>query len=225
MWILLVEDDVNLSNDLKHQLSNENFEVDVAFDGMIAERLIQKNPYDCILLDINIPGKNGYDIVKTCRKKNISTPIIMITAFGELDDKLSGFDSGADDYIIKPFYFKELLARIKVFLRRSEIYSKENNHLFIEDLSIDLQKREVTRKEKTIRLTAREFELLAILAEAGGNPVSKKELLRKVWGTTFEANTNTIEVFINLLRNKIDKQFEPKLIKTRIGFGYYLGKD
>jgi DNA-binding response OmpR family regulator len=225
MRILLVEDDVNLSEDLKKQLLLERYEVETAFDGLIAERLIARTAYDCILIDVNIPGKNGYELVKSIRSREISTPVIMITAFGEIDDKMQGFNSGADDYITKPFFFKELLARIKVFLRRSLHYNRDTELLHIEDLQINIPKREVSRMGNPIRLTAREFELLLILAESGGNPVSKKELISKVWGTTFQANTNTIEVFINFLRTKIDKPFDLKLIKTRIGFGYYLGKD
>lgn len=226
MRILLVEDDINLSKDISHQLSVEKFEVDNAFDGLIAERMVQKYKYDCILVDVNIPGKNGFDLVKSIRHRQIATPIIMVTAFGEIEDKLYGFDSGVDDYIIKPFFFKELLARIKVFIKRSESYSALSNDIIIvEDLVIDLLKREVKRNNEVIKLTAREFELLVALGQANGNAVSKKELISKIWGTSVEVNTNTIEVFINLLRSKIDKQFEPKLIKTRIGFGYYLGKD
>ncbi len=225
MRILLAEDDVRLSDDIIHQLQLHKFEVDAAFDGFIAEQLAQRNPYDCILVDVNMPGKNGYELVKSIRASGIHTPVIMITAFGELDDKMLGFDSGADDYITKPFFFKELLARIRVFLKRAAQSSRTSEVLQVEDLVINLAKSEVSRCGNVIRLTAREYELLVMLAEAGGNPVSKKELLSRVWGTNFEANSNTIEVFINVLRNKIDKPYEPRLIKTRIGFGYYLGKD
>lgn len=223
MKILLVEDDLNLSGDLKHQLLLEKFEVETAFDGMLAERLILKNQYDCILLDINIPGKNGYELTKEIRARQINTPVIMITAYGELEDKLNGFAEGADDYITKPFYFKELLARVNVFLKRSEHYSAKNSS--VADLVVNHNKKQVFRNGTLIKLTPREYEIINILVEAGGNPVSKKQLLQKVWGTTFEANSNTIEVFINMLRSKIDKDFEPKLIKTRIGYGYYLGVD
>jgi len=223
MKILLVEDDFNLSNDLKHQLVLEQFEVDTAFDGALAERLIARNEYDCILLDVNVPGKNGYELTREVRKKQIYTPIIMITAYGELEDKLQGFDEGADDYVTKPFYFKELLARINVFLKRSEHYSSKNTS--VADLTVNHNKKQVFRDGKLIKLTPREYEIINMLVEANGDPVTKKQLLQKVWGTTFEANTNTIEVFINMLRNKIDKDFEPKLIKTRIGYGYYLGVD
>src|SRR4051812_26716607 len=117
MKILLIEDDKNLSDDLKHQLLAEKFVVDTAYDGLVAERLISQNDYDCILLDVNIPGKNGYELSKSLRQRKITTPIVMITAYGEIEDKLLGFEGGADDYITKPFYFKELLARIRVFLK------------------------------------------------------------------------------------------------------------
>ncbi len=225
MKILLVEDDVHLSNDLKHQLNSEGFEVDTAFDGMIAERLFQRNNYDCFLFDVNIPGKNGFELVKQIRNLKITSPVIMITAFGEIDDKLTGFESGADDYITKPFFFKELLARIRVFIKRSSHYNQTDSNLKIADLIIDIPSKTVSRSNLPIKLTAREFELLKIMAESKGNPVSKKELLQNVWGASVDANTNTIEVFINLLRNKIDKNFEPKLIKTRVGFGYYLSEN
>jgi len=223
--LLLVEDDIKLSNDIKKQLVFEGFEIDTAFDGLLGERLIQRNQYDCLLFDVNMPGKNGYDLAESVRKMKKTTPIILLTAFGEIEDKLQGFDCGADDYITKPFYFKELLARIKVALKRSEHYGNENKSIVVADMVIDLAKKQVYRNNVSIKLTAREFLLLTILAEAHGNPVSKKELIKTVWGTSLEINTNTIEVFINLLRNKIDKNFSPKLIKTRSGFGYYLAKD
>ena len=223
--LLLVEDDVKLSNDINRQLVFEGFEVDTAFDGLIGERLVQRNQYDCLLFDVNMPGKNGYALAESVRTMKKTTPIILLTAFGEIEDKLQGFDCGADDYITKPFYFKELLARIKVALKRSEHYSVENKSIIIADLVIDLVKKEVYRNGILIKLTAREFLLLQLLAEAQGRPVSKKELIKTVWGTSFEIHTNTIEVFINLLRNKIDRNFSLKLIKTRSGFGYYLGKD
>jgi len=223
MKILLVEDDFNLSNDIKHQLLLEKFEVDTAYDGILAERLINRNQYDCILLDINIPGKNGYELTKEIRRRQLSTPIIMITAYGELEDKLNGFQEGVDDYVTKPFYFKELLARINVFLKRSDHYSTKNS--IIADLVVNHEKKQVFRKGIHIKLTPREYEIINILVEANGAPITKKQLLQIVWGTTFDASSNTIEVFINMLRNKIDKDFEPKLIKTRIGYGYYMDVD
>lgn len=221
--ILLVEDDMDLSNDLKHQLLLENFEVDTAFDGTQAGQILGCDQYECILIDVNIPGKNGYDLAKEIRNRQMTTPIIMITAYGELEDKLVGFENGADDYITKPFYFKELLARINVFLKRSD--KGLPKIASVADLVVNYNRKEVYRNGTLIKLTPREFEIIKILVEANGDPLSKKQLLQKVWGTAFEANSNTIEVFINMLRNKIDKNFEPKLIKTRIGYGYYLAVD
>lgn len=225
MRILLVEDDGQLSADLTHQLECEGFEVVQAYDAFIAEKLIHRQSFSCMLLDVNIPGKNGYELAKLVRGLGLPTPIIMITAFGEIDDKLQGFESGVDDYITKPFFFKELLARIRVFLKRVQNPDSLSMRLVVGDLVIDKEKKVVQRAGQVIKLTAREYELLEIMADAGGNPVSKRQLLEKVWGATFEGNTNTVEVFINLLRNKIDKQFETKLIKTRVGFGYYLAAD
>jgi DNA-binding response OmpR family regulator len=189
----------------------------------LAERLIIRTTYDCILLDVNLPGKNGYELTKEIRKRQITTPVILITAFGEMDDKLFGFANGADDYITKPFYFKELLARIKVFIKRSDRNFIENSS--IADLIVDHNKKQIFRNGVLIKLTPREYEIMDILVKANGNPLSKTQLLQKVWGTIFEANSNTIEVFINMLRNKIDKNSELKLIKTRIGYGYYVSID
>lgn len=221
--VLLVEDDMILSKELKQQLQNEGFEVDSVYDGNIAEKMIRQNKYDLILADINIPGQNGYELVRGMRQQQITIPVIMLTAFGEIGDKLEGFDCGADDYITKPFFFKELLARIKAILKRSDHYTSPQLIVHA-DMIIDARKREVKRGDELIRLTSREYEILLMLADANGQPVSKKEILAKVWGTSFSANTNTIEVFINLLRNKIDKNFDIKLIRTRIGFGYYIGE-
>lgn len=222
MNILLVEDDLNLSRELQQQLSAEGFNVETVYDGTSAGDSITKNKYDIVLADINIPGPNGYELVKNMRQQHVSTPVILITAFGEIDDKLHGFDCGADDYITKPFYFRELLARIKAILKRSE-QQNTSEYIVHRDLSIHTRKREVKRGDKLIRLTSREYDILLMLIEANGEPVSKKDILTKVWGSSFGTNTNTIEVFINLLRNKIDKNFEPKLIRTRIGYGYYIG--
>jgi DNA-binding response OmpR family regulator len=222
MKILVIEDDANLSSDIKEGLTAEGFEVEVVYDGLLAEKLILKNTYGCILLDLNIPGQSGYQVCKFIRSQGISTPVIMLTAFGELDDKLQGFEFGADDYITKPFFFKELLARVKVFIKRAENYKEEKSLINIDTLVIDIKKKEVYRAGNPIPLTAREFEILQMLAEANGNVVAKKDILARVWGHAFDANTNTIEVFINFLRNKIDKGHPVKLINTRIGFGYYL---
>jgi DNA-binding response OmpR family regulator len=226
MRILLVEDDVNLSQDLHKQLVNDGFVVDTCFDGLLAEKMIARNDYQCILLDINIPGKNGLEVCLSIRKKEITIPVIMITSFGELDDKIQGFDCGADDYLAKPFYYKELLARIKVATKRNQgTENRITDKFMLADLVLDYHKKKVFRSGVEIKLTLREFELLKALAIANGNPVSKQYLLENIWGTTYGVNTNTIEVFINFIRNKIDKEHTVKLIKTKVGFGYYLAAD
>ncbi|MCS6795401.1 MAG: response regulator transcription factor [Raineya sp.] len=224
--ILIVEDDFSLAESLKKQLSAEGYLVENVYDGLLAEKLALRQHFDCIILDINLPSKNGYEVCKSLRNHHISTPILMLTAFGELEDKLEGFESGVDDYLPKPFFIKELLARLKALLKRNYQRNEPNSEiLVIEDLQIDVGKKSVQRGNETIKLTAREFQILSILAEARGNPISKKELIQKVWGTNTEVNTNTIEVFINSLRNKIDKNFPTKLIHTKLGFGYYVGKN
>ncbi|MCW5912726.1 MAG: response regulator transcription factor [Cyclobacteriaceae bacterium] len=220
--ILIAEDDVNIASDLKQQLLNEGFSAEVVFDGLLAEKIIARKPFDCIILDINMPGKNGLEVCKSVRSRKITTPILMLTAFGEVEDKLQGFENGADDYLTKPFFFKELLARVRALLKRGAKQQQALQLITINDLVIDLSAKTVNRGDAAIKLTAREFEILTTLAETKGSVVSKKELIKKIWGTSVEVNTNTIEVFINSLRNKIDKQHEVKLIHTRPGFGYFL---
>jgi DNA-binding response OmpR family regulator len=220
--ILLVEDDIHIAADLKSQLSSEGFDVEVLYDGLLAEKLILRKTFHCIILDVNIPGKNGFDVCASIRAQHISTPVLMLTAFGEVEDKIQGFERGADDYLTKPFFFKELLARIRALLKRGSQREDLPQALIIEDLTIDLSSKKVTRNGILVKLTAREFEIISTLATAKGNVVSKKELIQKIWGTTVQVNTNTIEVFINSLRNKIDKNHSTRLLHTRQGFGYYL---
>ncbi|UYQ92621.1 response regulator transcription factor [Chitinophaga horti] len=220
--LLLLEDDANLAADIKAQLEREAFHVEVRFDGLMAEKTALRQTFDCIILDINVPGKNGYEVCRAIRQEGITTPVIMLTAFGEVEDKLDGFDSGADDYLTKPFYFRELLARIKALLKRGGQANGATGIVSIDTLEIDISKKQVSRAGQVIHLTGREFNILSMLAAAPGQPVSKKELISAIWGTSVEVNTNTIEVFINSLRNKIDKNQPVKLIHTRFGFGYYI---
>ena len=223
MKILLVEDDVTIAQNIKEALNNENYEVDVAYDGLIAEKYLRKEIYDCVILDINLPHKNGYEICKEFRSFNTSTPVLMLTAFDELEDKVQGFECGADDYLVKPFYMKEVLMRIKSLVKRSiNILSGDvSETITIEDLVINQKTKSVKRNQMEIILTPREYQILVKLALAKGELVSKKELIQEIWGGSFDTNTNTIEVFINFLRKKVDKPFEKQLIKTKIGYGYY----
>ena len=223
MNILIVEDDPNLSQNIRDALVDENYLVEVAFDGLIAEKLLKRNDYHCIIMDINLPYKNGYELCKEFRQTNTTTPVLFLTAFDELEDKVAGFDSGADDYLTKPFYMKELLLRVKSLIKRAgNSHEMVNDMITIENLIINQKTKSVTRNNIEITLTPREYQILLKLAFAQGNLVTKQELIREIWGRSFDAKTNTIEVFINFLRNKIDKPFDTKLIKTKIGYGYYL---
>ncbi len=220
--ILLVEDEPKLSHVIQEELSRQGYSVDVAFDGAVAERLFSKHTYALVLLDINLPYKNGLTLCKEFRERNKNIPIIMLTALGEIDDKVDAFQLGADDYLVKPFHFDELQARIKVFLKRADTLPLAVEKLTVADLEIDLQYKSVSRGSKEISLTAKEFALLVILARANGKIVSKQEIMERVWGLSFDTGTNTIEVYISFLRNKLDKPFNNKLIHTKAGFGYYL---
>ncbi|HEX8356755.1 MAG TPA: response regulator transcription factor, partial [Segetibacter sp.] len=175
-----------------------------------------------VLLDVKLPYKNGLALCKQFREEKKSIPIIMLTALGEIQDKMDAFDFGADDYIIKPFHFNELFARIKVFLKRSDPVNEVREVMTIANLEIDLLNKTVSRANTNINLTAKEFALLALLTKSKGKIMSKQEILEKVWGLNFDTGTNTIEVYISFLRNKIDKPFDTKLIHTKPGFGYFI---
>lgn len=217
--ILLAEDEPKLGQVVRLELIRQGYETDVAVDGISAEKLFKQHTYSLILLDINLPGKNGIDLCKAFRIENKDVPIIMLTALDQIQDKVNAFELGADDYIVKPFHFDELFARIKVFLKRAEIVFEK---ISIADLEIDMGNKSVSRDGKNIVLTSKEFKLLVLLAKAKGRIISKQEILEKVWDLSFDTGTNTIEVYISFLRNKIDKPFESKLIHTKQGFGYFI---
>ncbi|MFY7965903.1 MAG: response regulator transcription factor [Chitinophagaceae bacterium] len=221
--ILLVEDETKLSNIIKEELANLGYIVDVALDGYAAEKLFSNNDYSVILLDISLPGKSGLELCKQFRQANKNVPIIMLTALGEIQDKVDAFNLGADDYIVKPFHFDELIARIKALLKRvNTINSNDEQKIVIKDLLIDNESKSVFRQGTEIQLTAKEFALLKLLAVNKGKVISKQEILEKVWDLTFDTGTNTIEVYISFLRNKIDKPFDEKIIQTKSGFGYFI---
>ncbi len=223
--ILIVEDDPDLSRNIKEAFNEGKIETDVAYDGLIAEKFLRKTNYDCIILDINLPGKNGYDICSDFRKYNTITPVLMLTAFDELDDKVQGFNSGTDDYLTKPFYMKELILRVQALLKRSnqENNLTENNDIIsFGDIIIYTKTSKVLRQGIELTLTAREYQILHQLVLAKGELVLKRDLIKEIWGSSFDANTNTIEVYINFLRKKVDKPFNKDSIKTKIGFGYFL---
>lgn len=220
--ILLVEDDPKLGRTVKEELVTNGYDTDLAFDGKIAETLFNKNTYQLVLLDINLPYKNGWDLCKQFRQKNRDIPIIMLTALGEIHDKMDAFNAGADDYLVKPFHLNELLARVKVFIKRMQKNESMDDVLSIGELVIDTNDKTVKREGKEIVLTLKEFMLLELLMRSKGRIVSKAEIAEKVWNINFDTGTNTIEVYINFLRNKIDKPFGNPMIYTKPGFGYYI---
>jgi DNA-binding response OmpR family regulator len=223
MKILIIEDDPTLNKNIKEALIAEGYNAESVFDGLLAERLLKKEEYDCIIMDINLPGKNGFDICKDFRQYNKNTPVIILTAFGELEDKVQGYTCGADDYLTKPFYMRELLLRVNALLKRNANTTTNAKKEIITcgDILINLTSKKVTRQEKEILLTPREFQILIKLIENKGELISKAELIKEIWGSIVDANTNTIEVYINFLRNKVDKPFGKNSIKTKVGYGYY----
>lgn len=222
--ILLVEDDVQLHANIKDALIADGFEVEGAFDGVIAQRLLKTNTYDCLLIDLNLPGKNGYELCADFRKTDEQTPILILTAFDSLDDKVKGFEHGADDYVTKPFYIRELLLRIHALLKRSVVQKTQEEEYSLFGIYINNTRKRVTRNGEEISLTPREYQVLLKLLKSNGDFVSKKELIETIWGNATGMHTNTIEVYINFLRKKIDRPFQKENIKTKIGYGYYLGE-
>lgn len=222
--IVLVEDDPVLNRNICDALTNEGFKVLPLFDGESASDQLKTSMFDAVVLDINLPGKDGYDVCREFRKQNTRTPVLMLTAFDELDDKVKGFSCGADDYLTKPFFMQELILRVNALIKRSlhpGVEKSEPSELIAGDLVIDLINKTVKRAGTNIVLTPREYQILVKLIGASGAPVSKRELIKEIWGAAIDANTNTIEVFINFLRKKIDKPFNRNSIRTKIGFGYY----
>jgi DNA-binding response OmpR family regulator len=217
--ILIVEDEQRLADILKRQLEEAGYSADVANDGYTGRELIGTKKYNLVILDINLPLINGYDLCREIRKTNSKIPIIMLTAYGTPDNKISGFEVGADDYVVKPFDLRELMARVNVFLRRSDINVSEK--IGIADLEMDLTTKTVTRANKKIDLTAKESQLLEMFLRNKDKLLTREFIIEKVWGIEFDPSTNIIDVYVNYLRKKIDRDFEPKLIHTKFGFGFY----
>ena len=220
MRILIVEDEPKVVEFLQKGLCEAGYEVVAAYDGQVGLKLAQRGEFHVIILDVILPLINGLQLAKMIREFNPSVPILMLTALGTTEDKLEGFESGADDYLVKPFEFKELLARVKVMARRSFGPARSNTTLKTGDLILDLDKKMAIRGDQTIELTAKEYALLECLLRNKGRVVSRAEIAEKVWEITFDTGTNIVDVYINILRKKIDRDFEVKLIQTRIGLGY-----
>ena len=223
--ILLVEDEKKIADSLKKGLEEQGFYVMVAYDGTMGEKFFTNYDFDLVILDINLPDVNGYTLSRIIRQKNKNIPILMLTALGTVEDKIEGFEAGADDYLVKPFAFKELLARIKSLLRRTLTTLPTSHILHVSDLEINLDSKEVTRAGNRISLTAKEFQLLEYLVRNKNKVVSRADIAGKVWDIGFDTGTNVIDVYINFLRKKIDKDYPDKLIHTQIGMGYILKEE
>ncbi len=221
--ILLVDDEPRIADTLSFGLTENGYRVTVAYDGGIGYRMFREGGFDLLVLDIGLPGMNGYELCKLVRAENTNIPIIMLTALSTIDDKIEGYDAGADDYIIKPFEFRELLMKIKVLLRRSSDPAQPaGNLLKAGDLVMNLDTREVKRGETPINLTMKESQLLEYLLRNKNRVVSRADIAVNVWNIDFDTNTNIIDVYINYVRNKVDKPFRDKLIHTQVGLGYTL---
>lgn len=221
--ILIIEDEKRVADLLKAGLEENGYQTMVAYDGAMGLRLFQAYSFQLVISDIILPKLDGFELCKEIRKQNERIPILMLTALGSADDKLEGFDAGADDYMVKPFDFRELIARVKVLLRRNgEAVVAPTEEVVYADLVINRNRHEVTRRNIPIKLSPKEYNLLLYMVEHAEKVISRVEIAEKVWNTHFDTGTNFIDVYINYLRKKIDKEFDVKLIHTKPGVGFIL---
>ena len=222
MNVLLIEDEPKTVQSLRQGLEENGYTVDIAYDGLLGRQLATRNSYHLIVSDIIIPGINGLELCRELRNAGNQTPILMLTALGTTDDKVVGLDAGADDYLVKPFEFKEFLARVRALTKRGGMVNQTAQILRFADLVVNMDAKTVHRAEQKIELTAREFNLLVYLIRNQGRVISKAEIAEQVWEIDFDTGTNIIEVYVNYLRKKIDRDFATKLIHTQFGMGYVL---
>lgn len=220
MRVLVVEDEKDLNRVITRKLKAEGYSVDSCFDGAEALDYMEMTPYDVIVMDIMMPEKNGYQVLKEMREKGNRSPVLFLTARDALEDRVKGLDLGADDYLVKPFHFEELMARIRVMLRRN--HGSVSNRLALADLTLDCDTHEVRRGAKRIELSAKEFSILEYMLRNKGIVLSREKLETHIWNYEYQGASNMIDVYIRYLRLKIDKEFEPKLIHTVRGVGYVL---
>ena len=223
MKILLLEDDFKLATEVRRFFEKKGDHCEIIYDGLLFFRQAVQADYDLYLLDINVPSLNGLDVCRKIRETDPQTPILMLTAYSDVQDKVKALDFGADDYLVKPFHLEELNARAKALARRSLQPQNIPDKIYqVADLVINTTEMKVSRGGQEITLTPKEYKLLELLAKQGGRTVSKQTIAEQVWDIHFETGTNTIEVYISFLRNKIDKGADTPLIHTRAGYGYYL---
>lgn len=221
MKILLVEDEPKVSAFIRRGLEEEGFTVDTAFDGDMGGRLALSQSYELVILDVILPLRNGYEVLNVIRQHDQQVPVLMLTALGTTQDKLQGFNGGADDYLVKPFDFPELVARVRALTRRRGQEVK-GAVLTLADLTLNTAAKTVTRAGQPIKLTAREFGLLELFMRHPGRVLSRAEIAENSWEESFDSGSNVIDVYVNYLRNKVDKGFTQKLIHTVVGMGYVL---
>ena len=224
MRILVVEDEQNLNDIIVKRLILEKYGVDTCFNGNDALEYIFSTEYDVIVSDIMLPGIDGFEILKRIREKGIKTPVLLLTALDGIEDRVKGLDYGADDYLVKPFAFDELMARIRVLLRRNSTNGNSNasNIFSIANLTVNCNSHDVFRDETFIKLSTREFTILEYMIRNKERVLSREQIEQHIWNYDYEGGTNVIDVYIRYLRKKIDKDFEPKLIHTVRGIGYVL---
>jgi two-component system, OmpR family, copper resistance phosphate regulon response regulator CusR len=223
--VLLIEDEVKAVQSLSRGLQENNIQVDFALDATSAKELLVKADYDVIVSDIIMPGMSGLQLTQYIRNQGITTPVLLLTALSATDDKVSGLEAGADDYLTKPYELKELLARIKALSRRHKEAAPLKSLLRFADVELNLLTKECFRNAKKIELTPKEFALMEYLIRNQGRTVSKAEIAEKVWDINFETTSNVVEVYVNYLRNKVDKPFSQKIIHTVFGQGYILKEE
>ena len=220
MRILLIEDEEKTLESLRQGLGENGWTVETASEGHLGFKKALEQPFDVIVSDVLMPGMNGVELCRALRNEGIRTPILMLSALGETDDKVGGLEAGADDYLTKPFEFREFVARINALVRRRDEGYTNSRKVRIADLEVDLDVRSVKRAGKDLKLTPREFELLVFFMENRGKVLSKAEIASKVWDIDFDTGTNVVEVYVNYLRNKVDKGYDQALIHTQFGMGY-----
>jgi two-component system, OmpR family, copper resistance phosphate regulon response regulator CusR len=221
MKILLVEDEPKVAAFIKRGMEEQQYEVDIAYDGYTGKQMALSNSYDIMILDVNLPHINGIELCRIIRQEYANVPILMLTALGTTENKITGLEAGADDYLVKPFEFKELLARVRALSRRGTA-SGSGKMYKLADLELDANTKVVKRGGNIIDLTAKEYSLLEYMLKNKGKVISRVEIAEKVWDINFDTGTNVIDVYINFLRKKIDKDYSPKLIHTLVGMGYVL---
>lgn len=222
MRVLFIEDEVKTVQSVRQGLEENQVSVDFAYDGETGFILARQAGHDVIICDVILPGMNGFDLVSRLREAGIRTPVLMLTALGGTDQKVTGLEAGADDYLVKPFVFQELLARIRALYRRNKENPYTRSLLSYGDVEMNTDSRTCTREGTQVELTPKEFALMAYFIRNQGRVISKKEIAEMVWGIDFDTGTNVVEVYVNYLRNKIDRPFEQRLIHTVFGVGYVL---